>query len=64
MNDRLEFDIVCPNNHNKAVTFSRKNRKNIKIRRTGISLQHMRQQLVSFPGRNCQISKAVRQDFG
>ena len=22
MNDRLEFDIVCPNNHNKAVTFS------------------------------------------
>lgn len=22
MSDRLEFDIVCPNNHNKAVTFS------------------------------------------
>ena len=22
MNARLEFDIVCPNNHNKAVTFS------------------------------------------
>ena len=22
MKDRLEFDIVCPNNHNKAVTFS------------------------------------------
>jgi hypothetical protein len=24
VNDRLEFDIVCPNNHNKAVTFSPK----------------------------------------
>lgn len=24
MNDRLEFDFVCPNNHNKAVTFSQK----------------------------------------
>ena len=23
MNDRLEFDVVCPNNHNKAVTFSK-----------------------------------------
>lgn len=22
MNDRLEFDLVCPNNHNKSVTFS------------------------------------------
>lgn len=22
MNNRLEFDIVCPNNHNKAVKFS------------------------------------------
>ena len=22
MSDRLDFDIVCPNNHNKAVTFS------------------------------------------
>ena len=22
MNDRLEFDIVCPNNHNQTVTFS------------------------------------------
>ena len=22
MNNRLEFDVVCPNNHNKAVTFS------------------------------------------
>jgi hypothetical protein len=22
--DQLEFDIVCPNNHNKAVTFSQK----------------------------------------
>ena len=21
VNDRLEFDTVCPNNHNKAVTF-------------------------------------------
>jgi hypothetical protein len=24
VNDRLEFDIVCPNNHNKAVTFNQK----------------------------------------
>jgi hypothetical protein len=24
MNDRLEFDTVCPNNHNQTVTFSRK----------------------------------------
>ena len=24
MNNRLEFDVVCPNNHNKAVTFSQK----------------------------------------
>lgn len=24
MKDRLEFDIVCPNNHNKAVTVSQK----------------------------------------
>lgn len=24
MNDQLEFDIVCPNNHNKAVTFSQR----------------------------------------
>jgi hypothetical protein len=23
VNDRLEFDVVCPNNHNKAVTFSK-----------------------------------------
>ena len=23
MNDRLEFDTVCPNNHNQTVTFSR-----------------------------------------
>ena len=23
MSDRLEFDIVCPNNHNQKVTFSR-----------------------------------------
>ena len=23
MNDRLDFDVVCPNNHNKAVTFSK-----------------------------------------
>lgn len=23
MNDRLEFEIVCPNNHNKRVTFGR-----------------------------------------
>ena len=23
MNDRLEFDFVCPNNHNKAITFSK-----------------------------------------
>ena len=22
MNDRLEFDIACPNNHNQTVTFS------------------------------------------
>ena len=22
MNNRLEFDVVCPNNHNKAVSFS------------------------------------------
>jgi hypothetical protein len=22
MNDRLEFDTVCPNNHNQSVTFS------------------------------------------
>jgi hypothetical protein len=22
MSDRLEFDIVCPNNHNQTVTFS------------------------------------------
>ena len=22
MNDRLEFDVVCPNNHNKAITFT------------------------------------------
>ena len=22
MNNQLEFDIVCPNSHNKAVTFS------------------------------------------
>ena len=22
MNDRLEFDVVCPNNHNKSVRFS------------------------------------------
>jgi DNA-directed RNA polymerase subunit M/transcription elongation factor TFIIS len=24
MNDRVEFDTVCPNNHNQAVTFSQK----------------------------------------
>jgi hypothetical protein len=24
MNDRLEFEIVCPNNHNQTVTFSQK----------------------------------------
>ena len=24
MNDRIEFDIVCPNNHNQAVTYSQK----------------------------------------
>jgi hypothetical protein len=24
MNDRLEFDTVCPNNHNQTVTFSQK----------------------------------------
>ncbi|HYO80992.1 MAG TPA: hypothetical protein VES20_06305 [Bryobacteraceae bacterium] len=24
MSDRLEFDVVCPNNHNKAVNFSEK----------------------------------------
>ena len=24
VDDRLEFEIVCPNNHNKAVTFSQK----------------------------------------
>ena len=24
MNNRLDFDVVCPNNHNKAVTFSQK----------------------------------------
>ena len=24
MSDRLEFDLVCPNNHNKAVKFSQK----------------------------------------
>lgn len=23
MNNRLEFDVVCPNNHNKAITFSK-----------------------------------------
>ena len=22
MNDRLDFEIVCPNNHNQTVTFS------------------------------------------
>jgi hypothetical protein len=22
VNDRLEFDVVCPNNHNKAIRFS------------------------------------------
>lgn len=22
MNDRLEFDVVCPNNHNKSIKFS------------------------------------------
>jgi hypothetical protein len=22
VNDRMIFDVVCPNNHNKAVTFS------------------------------------------
>lgn len=22
MNHRMEFDVVCPNNHNKAVSFS------------------------------------------
>jgi len=22
VNERLEFDVVCPNNHNKAVTFT------------------------------------------
>ena len=22
MSDRLKFDVVCPNNHNKAITFS------------------------------------------
>lgn len=24
MSDRQEFDLVCPNNHNKAVKFSQK----------------------------------------
>jgi len=24
MSDRLEFDTVCPNNHNQTITFSRK----------------------------------------
>lgn len=23
MSDRLDFDIVCPNNHNQAVSFTR-----------------------------------------
>jgi hypothetical protein len=23
MSDRLEFDVVCPNNHNQTVTFTR-----------------------------------------
>jgi len=42
MSDRIEFEIVCPNDHDQTVTFSQEEfEKALKFRGAGISLQYI-----------------------
>jgi hypothetical protein len=48
MSDRMEVEIVCPNDHNQTVYIqSRRIRRRVEIRHVGSSLQYMRHGLAA-----------------
>jgi hypothetical protein len=48
MSDRMEVEIVCPNDHNQTVTLqSGRIRRRVEIRYVGSSLQYMRHGLAA-----------------